>query len=93
VSVTLGSLREEHRLRVFENRLLRGIFGLKRAEIIGWRKLHIEKPHNFHFSRNIIRMLKSTRMGLPGHVQRMDRRGMHTGFGEKARSKETTKKT
>jgi hypothetical protein len=38
----VGSLWEEHRLRVFENRMLRGIFVLKKDEIIGWRKLHIE---------------------------------------------------
>jgi hypothetical protein len=46
------TLREEHRLRVFKNRVLRRIFGLKRDEIIGWRKLHNEELHNLHFSPN-----------------------------------------
>jgi hypothetical protein len=43
------TLREEHRLRVFENRVLRRIFGLKRHEVIGgWRKLHNEELHNLY---------------------------------------------
>jgi hypothetical protein len=58
VSVTVGSLREEHRLRTYNSRVLRGIFGPKRDEIIGgWRKLHNEEPHNY-FLRNIIRIIK-----------------------------------
>jgi hypothetical protein len=56
------TLREEHRLRVFENRVLRGIFGPKRDEVTGgWRKLHNEL-HNLYSSPNIIRMIKSRRM-------------------------------
>jgi hypothetical protein len=52
-------LREEHRLRVFENRVLRRIFGPKRDEVTrGWRKLHNEELHNFYSSPNIIRMIK-----------------------------------
>jgi hypothetical protein len=52
--------REEHRLRVFENRVLRRIFGLKRDEVIGgWRKLHNEELRNLYSSPSIIRMIKS----------------------------------
>jgi hypothetical protein len=65
-------LREEHRLRVFENRVLRGIFGLKRVEVIGgWRKLHNEELHNLYCSPSIIRIMKSRRMRWAGHVARM----------------------
>jgi hypothetical protein len=53
------TLREEHRLRVFENRVLRRIFGPKRHEVAGgWRKLHNEKLHNLYASLKIIRMIK-----------------------------------
>jgi hypothetical protein len=51
-------LREEHRLRVFENRVLRRIFTPKRDELTGdWRKLHNEELHNLYSSLNIIRMI------------------------------------
>jgi hypothetical protein len=64
-------LREEHRLGVFENRVLRRIFGLKRdAMIKSWRKLHNEEPHNLFCSLSIIRMIKSRRMRWGGHVAR-----------------------
>jgi hypothetical protein len=50
------TLREEHRLRVFENRVLRRIFGPKRDEVAGeWRKLHSEELHNLYSSPDIIR--------------------------------------
>jgi hypothetical protein len=66
---------------VFENRVLRGIFGPKRDEVIGgWRKLHNEELHNMHPSPSIIRMIKSRRMRCSGHVARMGRIGMHIGF-------------
>jgi hypothetical protein len=56
-------LREEHRLRVFENRVLRRIFGPKRDEVTGgWRKLHNEELHNLYSSPIIIIMIKSRRM-------------------------------
>jgi hypothetical protein len=57
------TLREEHRLRVFENRVLRRIFGPKRDEVTGgWRKRHNEELHNLYSSPSIIRMIKSRRM-------------------------------
>jgi hypothetical protein len=53
------TLREEHRLRVSENRVLRGIFGPKRDEVIGgWRKLHNKELHNLYCSPSIIRIIK-----------------------------------
>jgi hypothetical protein len=56
------TLREEHRLRVFENRVLRRIFGPKRDEVTGeWRKLHNEELHIVYSSPNIIRQIKSRR--------------------------------
>jgi hypothetical protein len=62
---------------VFENRVLRRIFGLKRDEVIGgWRKLHNEL-HNLFTSPSIIRMIKSRRMRWAEHGER---RGMHIGF-------------
>jgi hypothetical protein len=66
------TLREEHRLRVFENRVLRKISGPKRDEVIGgWRKLHDKELHNLYCSPSIIRMIKSSRMRWVGHVARM----------------------
>jgi hypothetical protein len=57
-------------LRVFENRVLRRIFGLKRDEMMGdWRKLHNEELHNLYSSPN--RLIKSRRMRWAGHVARM----------------------
>jgi hypothetical protein len=66
------TLREEHRLRVFENRVLRRIFGPKRDEVSGeWRRLHNEELHNLYSSPDIIRQVKSRRMRWAGHVARM----------------------
>jgi hypothetical protein len=64
MGVELGlTLREEHRLRVLENRVLRRIFGPKREEVAGGlRKLHNEELHNFYASQNIIKVIKSRRM-------------------------------
>jgi hypothetical protein len=56
-------LRKEHRLRVFENRVLSKIFELKRNEVIGgWGKLHNGECHNLYSLSNIIRVIKSGRM-------------------------------
>jgi hypothetical protein len=66
------TLREEHRLRVFKNRVLRRIFGPKRDEVTGeWRKLHNEELHDLNLSPSIIRIIKSRKMRLAGHVARM----------------------
>jgi hypothetical protein len=65
-------LREEHRLRVFENRFLRRIFGPKRNEVTGeWRRLHSEEFHNLYSSPDIIRQIKLRRMRWAEHVARM----------------------
>jgi hypothetical protein len=66
-------LREEHRLRVLENRVLRRIFGPKRDEVTGgWRKLHNEELHNLYSSASIIRMIKSRRMSWAGYAARIE---------------------
>jgi hypothetical protein len=63
---------EEHRLRVFENRVLRRIFGPKRDEVIGGgRKVHNEELHNLYCLPSIIRIIKSRRMRWAWHVARM----------------------
>jgi hypothetical protein len=69
------ALREEHRLRVFENRVLRRIFGQERDEVMGdCRKRHNEEFHNLNGSPSIISMIKSRRMRWAGHVARMGTR-------------------
>jgi hypothetical protein len=66
------TVREEHKLRVFENRVLRRIFGPKRDGVTGgWRKLHSEELHNLYSSSSRIRIIKSMRVRLAGHVARM----------------------
>jgi hypothetical protein len=66
---------------VFENRVLRRIFGPKRDEVLGgWRKLHNEELHNLYSSPNIIRIRMRRRMRCEWHVARMKRRGMHVGY-------------
>jgi hypothetical protein len=65
-------LREEHILRVFENKVLRRIFGPKRDGVMGgWRKQHKEELHNLYSSSSIIRINKPQRMRWAGHVARM----------------------
>jgi hypothetical protein len=66
------TLRDEHRLGVFENRVLRRIFGPKRAEVTGeWRKLHNEELHDLYSSPSNIRIIQLRRMRCTGHVARM----------------------
>jgi hypothetical protein len=66
------TLREEDRLRVFENRVLRRIFGPKRDEVtVEWRKLNNEELHNLYSLPDIIKHNKSRRMRWAGHVARM----------------------
>jgi hypothetical protein len=66
------TLREEHRMGVFENRLLRRIFGPKRDEVTGeWRKLRNEELHDLYSSPSIIRIIKTRRMGWAGYVARV----------------------
>ncbi|KAJ4432695.1 hypothetical protein ANN_21318 [Periplaneta americana] len=66
------TLREEHRLRVFENKVLRKIFGAKRDEVTGeWRKLHNTELHALYSSPDIIRNIKSRRLRWAGHVAHM----------------------
>jgi hypothetical protein len=67
-SLTLG---EEHRLRVFENRVLRKIFGPKREKDRSWRKLHNDELHSLYSSPNIVRGIKSRPMRWAGYVARM----------------------
>ena len=65
-------LREERRLRVFENRVLRRIFGPKRKEVTGeWRILHNEELNEPYSTPNIVRMIKSRRMRWTVHVARL----------------------
>jgi len=79
------TLREERRLRVFENRVLRRIFEPKRDEVTGeWRKLHNEELNNLYSSPNIVRVIKSRRMRWAGHVARMGQgRGVYRVLVEK----------
>jgi hypothetical protein len=72
-------LREERRLSVFENRVLRRVFGPKRDEVTGeWKKLHNEELNDLYSLPNIVRVVKSRRMRWAEHVERMGaNRGVH----------------
>jgi hypothetical protein len=75
------TLREEPRLRVFENRVLRRIFGLKRDEVTGeWKKLNNEELNYLNSSLDNVRMIKSRGMRWAGHVERIGRGEAFTGF-------------
>jgi hypothetical protein len=74
-------LREKRRLWVFENRVLSRIFGSKRDEVTGeWRKLHNEELSDLYCLPNIVRAIKSRIMRWAGHIARMGRGEVYTGF-------------
>ena len=79
-------LREERRLRVFENRVLRKVFGSKRDEVTGeWRTLHYEELSDLYSLPNIVRVVKSRRMRWTEHVARMGEKiSLYRGFGSAA---------
>ena len=81
----------ERRLRVFENRVLRRVFGPKRDEVTGeWRKLHNEELKDLYSLPNIVRVVKSRRMRWAGHVARMgEGRGVHRVLVGKPEGKRT----
>jgi hypothetical protein len=95
------ALREEHRLKAFENRVLRRIFVRKRDEVTGeWRKLHNEELRDLYsspstiISTSVIRIIKSRRMRWAGHVTRMgENKYAYRLLVRKVRGKETTRKT
>jgi hypothetical protein len=75
------TLREERRLSVFENRVLRSIFGRKRGEVTGkWRKLYNEKLNAQYCSTSFVRVTKSRRMRWMGHIGRIGREEACTGY-------------
>ena len=75
------TLRDEHRLRVFENRVLRRVFGPKRDEVTGeWRKLHNEELMDLCSLPNIVRVVKSRRMRWAGMWREWGRGEVCTGF-------------
>jgi len=79
------------RLRVFENRVLRRIFGPKRDEVIGkWRKLHHEELNDLYSSPIIVRVVKSRRIRWAGHVAHMEeRRSLYRGLVGKSEGKKS----
>jgi hypothetical protein len=83
------TLREERRLRVFENRMLRRVFGPKRDEVTGeWRTLHNGELSDQYSLPNIVRMVKLKRMRWAGHVVHMgEGRGMHRALAGKPEEK------
>jgi hypothetical protein len=72
-------LREQRKLRVSENMVLRRIFGPRRDEVTGeWRRLHNEEQNDLYCSPSIVRVIKSRRMRWAGHVARMgEERGVY----------------
>ena len=73
------TLREESRLTVFENRILRRIFGPKRDDNREWRRLHNEELNSLDRSPNIVRVI-SRRLRWAGHIARMEEGRMHSKF-------------
>jgi hypothetical protein len=79
---------------VFQNRVLRRVFGPKRDEVTGeWRKLHNAELRHLYSSPNIIRIFKSRRMRWAGHVARMGRRGTRIDYWWESQRERTTRKT
>jgi hypothetical protein len=77
----VADIEEGTRLRVFENRVLRRVFGPKMDEVTGeWRKLHNEELSDLYSLPNVVWVVKSRRMRWAGHVARMGRGEMCTGF-------------
>jgi hypothetical protein len=74
------TLREEYRLRVFENRVLRRIFGSKREEHASWRKLHNDELHSLYSSPNIVRVIESRSTRWAGRMARMGKVEVFTGL-------------
>jgi len=87
-------LREERKLRVFENMVLRRIFGPRRDEVTGkWRRLHAEELNDLYSSPNIVRVIKSRRMRWAGHVARMSEERRFIRSWWENRREETTGET
>ena len=85
------TLREERKLRVFENTVLRRIFGPRRDEVTGeWKRLHNEVLNDLYSSPNIVRVIKSRRMRWAGHVARMvEERGLYRVLVGKPKGRRT----
>jgi hypothetical protein len=76
-----SDIKEEHKMRVFENSVMRRILGPKRNEVTGgWRKLHNEELHDLYSSPSIIRIIKSKRRGRQSMWHEWGRRGTHIGY-------------
>ena len=74
-------MRKEYKLRVFENRVLRRIFGSEREEVTGeWRALHDKELYALYSLPNIIQVIKSGRLRWAGHIARMGKGEARTGF-------------
>jgi hypothetical protein len=88
-------LREEYKLRLFEDRLLSRIFGSDRDDVMGsWRKLHKEELHDLCSAPSIIRIIKSRRLRWVGYVEGMgEKSNVYRLFVGKRRRKENTRKT
>ena len=80
---------------MFENMVLRRIFGTRRDEVTGeWRRMHNEELNDLYSSPNIVRVIKSIRMRWAGHVARMgEERGVYKDLGGETGGKETTGET
>jgi hypothetical protein len=88
------TIKEERRLKVFENRMLGRVFGPRRVEVTGeWRKLNNEELNDLYYLPNIVRVVNSRRMRWAGHVARLGRRKFVQGVGREILGKEPIGKT